>query len=91
MRGRAVIRGISRPRRTLYLIRAGGRDDCRTHRRLLDEYNRAFNSWVAYTGPEEGHVPIDTTTTEEVAVARVEEKHQQLLKHEQCCPNCKEG
>jgi hypothetical protein len=76
----------------LYLIRAGGRDDCRTHRRLLDEYNHAFNSWVAYTGPEEQRaVPIDTSTSEELAVARVEEKHQQLLKHEQCCPNCKEG
>jgi hypothetical protein len=58
----------------------------------LDEYNRAFHSWVSYTAEQEVPArPLDATEPEQLAVARVEEKHQQLVKHEQCCPNCKES
>jgi hypothetical protein len=73
-------------------VAANGRKDCPIHRRLLDEYNRAFHSWVAHTGEgEELETLIDTTESQRLAVARVEEKHQQLLQHEQCCSNCNEN
>jgi hypothetical protein len=89
--GRTLGYGVSPSRRDSYLIGARGRNDCRIHRRLLEQYNRAFHSWVTYTGEEVAPAPVSAAETEKLAVARVEETHQQLLKHEQCCPNCKEG
>jgi hypothetical protein len=89
---RRPLSGINGVLRNAHLIGVSGRNDCRTHRRLLDEYDRAFNSWVDYTAEEEQYTrQANPAQTQELAVARVEEKHQELLKHEQCCPNCKEG
>jgi hypothetical protein len=92
MRGGALNKVTHRSLRNSHPIAAKGRQNCHIRRRLLNEYDRAFDSWVTHAA-EAGDLTtaIEATEWQRSCVALVEEKHRELLEHEQCCRVCNES